>query len=83
MEKLKHDSATSKNIIFALKRFLFIMPRSANGQKPTTNSLFSKFPWLPVAMALIIAVSSCASSNHHTHKKLKRGKPIPCPLKDC
>jgi hypothetical protein len=30
-----------------------------------------------------LLLSSCASNNNHKHKKLKPGKPIPCPLKDC
>jgi hypothetical protein len=35
--------------------------------------------WL--AVSLIVLASACASGN--THKKLKPGKPIPCPQKDC
>jgi len=35
---------------------------------------------LLVACALVV---SCHSSNHHHKKKLKPGKPIPCPQKDC
>ena len=35
-----------------------------------------------ILLICIFFIFSCASSNH-SHKKLKRGKPIPCPLKDC
>lgn len=31
----------------------------------------------------IITLASCASHKHKPNKKLKPGKPIPCPLKDC
>jgi uncharacterized protein YceK len=39
------------------------------------------------AIVLMVVVgllmSNCASNRTHKHKKLKPGKPIPCPLKDC
>ena len=31
--------------------------------------------------AVVLIADGCAST--HKHKKLKPGKPIPCPLKDC
>jgi hypothetical protein len=37
-------------------------------------------------LLLILAIAvlaSCASQKHKPHKKLKPGKPIPCPMKDC
>jgi len=34
-------------------------------------------------LAAIILFSSCASNRNKPHKKLKPGKPIPCPQKDC
>lgn len=37
-----------------------------------------------VVILCLAIVVSCASSAHtHKNKKLKPGKPIPCPLKDC
>jgi hypothetical protein len=36
-----------------------------------------------VFLAAVILLSSCASNRHKPHKKLKPGKPIPCPQKDC
>lgn len=36
-----------------------------------------------LSLALIIIIMSDACASHHPNKKLKRGKPIPCPLKDC
>ncbi|WP_291726326.1 hypothetical protein [Bernardetia sp.] len=40
------------------------------------------FMFLP---AFMINISSCTSHKGHTmkKKKLKRGRPIPCPVKDC
>lgn len=34
-------------------------------------------------LLIIVVLTSCASHKHKPHKKLKPGKPIPCPLKDC
>ncbi len=34
-------------------------------------------------LATIVMAASCASNKHKPHKKLKPGKPIPCPMKDC
>jgi hypothetical protein len=34
-----------------------------------------------VGIVVFLGISSCQSGN--THKKLKPGKPIPCPQKDC
>lgn len=47
-----------------------------------------KFIYLFYFMVLptfIIALPSCNSQKSHTmkKKKLKRGRPIPCPVKDC
>jgi hypothetical protein len=36
-----------------------------------------------IFFALIILLEDGCRSHHHKHKKLKPGKPIPCPLKDC
>lgn len=37
-----------------------------------------------IVMMVLVFLASCASSSHiHKNKKLKPGKPIPCPLKDC
>lgn len=33
--------------------------------------------------AVVLIADGCASTHNHKHKKLKPGKPIPCPLKDC
>lgn len=33
--------------------------------------------------AIILFSGACASNKHKPHKKLKPGKPIPCPMKDC
>jgi hypothetical protein len=39
---------------------------------------------LTLILAIAITLSSsCASNKHKPHKKLKPGKPIPCPMKDC
>jgi hypothetical protein len=35
-----------------------------------------------IFLAVIILADGCAS-HHPKNKKLKPGKPIPCPLKDC
>ncbi len=35
-----------------------------------------------LALIIVLAMNACASK-HYPHKKLKHGKPIPCPLKDC
>jgi hypothetical protein len=36
-----------------------------------------------VGIVVIMISASCASHHHKQNKKLKPGKPIPCPLKDC
>jgi len=36
-----------------------------------------------ILIAVLLVGEGCASSHHHKNKKLKPGKPIPCPLKDC
>ncbi len=37
-----------------------------------------------ILLAIIIVIAEgCASTHKHKKKKLKPGKPIPCPLKDC
>jgi len=36
---------------------------------------------LYLLLVLALACTSCAGT--HKHKKLKPGKPIPCPVKDC
>lgn len=35
-----------------------------------------------VVLAVIILIGSSCASNK-PHKRLKKGKPIPCPMKDC
>jgi hypothetical protein len=46
-----------------------------------------QFPrWGVRAAVMLFSITillSCASSKHKPHKKLKPGKPIPCPQKDC
>ncbi len=34
-------------------------------------------------LALVLSMEGCASHHSKKHKKLRPGKPIPCPLKDC
>ena len=38
---------------------------------------------LSLILMMAFLISACASHHHKKHKKLKPGKPIPCPLKDC
>lgn len=41
-------------------------------------------PLIVVCLFLTVFLSDgCASSHSHKNKKLKPGKPIPCPHKDC
>jgi hypothetical protein len=35
-----------------------------------------------IFLLVVFFMIGCAS-HHHKNKKLKPGKPIPCPLKDC
>ena len=44
-----------------------------------------KLKFVPVflLLAFLVLAEGCASSHSHKHKKLKPGKPIPCPQKDC
>ena len=58
----------------------FSLPLEMTEVSPLNNFHLKKIALLFVV--LMIALSSCASNNKH-HKKLKRGKPIPCPTKDC
>jgi hypothetical protein len=50
---------------------------------------FSKTPSFYLALCLIISLTasavSCGGSkgSGRNSKKIKRGKPIPCPMKDC
>jgi len=37
---------------------------------------------LSILIILVLLIEACAS-HPKKHKKLKPGKPIPCPLKDC
>jgi hypothetical protein len=49
-------------------------------QQITTVQKLSRF----FSTALIVLMlASCASHHSHKHKKIKPGKPMPCPLKDC
>ncbi|WP_375561658.1 hypothetical protein ACE193_03655 [Bernardetia sp. OM2101] len=43
------------------------------------------FLYFMVLPAFMITITSCNSHKGHTmkKKKLKRGRPIPCPVKDC
>lgn len=54
----------------------------------TLKNLKIKSIYLLYFMALpafMTNISSCSSNKGHTlkKKKLKRGRPIPCPVKDC
>lgn len=42
-----------------------------------------KLPILILSFALLVFADGCSSGKNHKHKKLKPGKPIPCPQKDC
>ena len=46
---------------------------------------FTYFLYFLCLPAFLVSVSSCNSHKGHTlkKKKLRRGRPIPCPVKDC
>lgn len=48
-----------------------------------TNDMKSRSVIILLFAALLMIGDGCASSRNHKNKKLKPGKPIPCPLKDC
>ena len=69
-----------------LKRFFFLLLQVTNTNftghlKHMPLKLRSVIIFL-FALMIFIA-DGCASTQHHKKKRLKPGKPIPCPLKDC
>lgn len=49
------------------------------------KSLFFSVLLIIVVSFSSVLLQSCGTSkgNGHNSKKIKRGKPIPCPIKDC
>jgi len=51
---------------------------------PNNSNTVKRIIRFSLLMVLVLLVEACSSSHHaKKHKKLKPGKPIPCPQKDC
>src|SRR5690606_27708346 len=67
----------SCNRLTELRHIFIFLPLMKSGFK------FRPLIIMLIFMAVLFIADACTSTNHHRNKKLKPGKPIPCPQKDC